>query len=79
MSEGDLSGPIHSQLTFPLLLFTVGVILIWIGYSQYLEFNLNQVDYLRLRPDNQTTVLLILGGASSVVGILGFIRGYLYR
>lgn len=79
MSEGNSSDTIHSQLVFPLLLFAVGVILCWIGYSQYLEFNLDQATYLMLRPENQIFLLMIAGGASTVVGILGLIRGYLYR
>ena len=79
MSEGDLSGSIHSQIVFPLLLLTVGAILLSIGYSQYIEFYLDQADYLRLQPDNRTTLLLIIGGASATAGILGTIRGYIYR
>lgn len=79
MSEDNLSDSIHSQLAFPLLLFAVGAILLWTGYTQFLEFKQNQADYLMLRPDNQTIVLLILGGASIIAGFLGSIRGYLYR
>lgn len=79
MSEGDLSGSIHSQLVFPLLLLAVGAILLSIGYSQFLEFNLDQAEYLRLQPDNRITLLLIIGSASATAGILGTIRGYLYR
>lgn len=79
MSEGNFSDSIHSQATFPLLLFAVGAMMLWVGTSQYSKFINELANYLLLRPDNQTTLLIIIGVASILAGFLGLLRGYLYR
>lgn len=79
MSERDFSDSIHSKVSFAFLLFAVGVTLLWAGSAQYSTFIDNLPDYILLRPDHQTTLFFVLGASSLTAGLLGLIRGYLYR
>lgn len=79
MSERNTSDFIHSNFVFPLLLLIAGAAVLWIGYTQYLQFERDLADYLMPRPENQTILLLIVGASCMIAGLLGLVRGYLYR
>ncbi len=74
MSEGSVSDLLSKSVWFPLILLIMGLVLLWMGNRELIQFQESLPDYITLRPDSATLWLLILGAASTAAGIAGLLR-----
>lgn len=75
MSESNRSGRYIKKRLFPVFSLFAGLILLWIGNQEYLQFRSEVETYVTARPGSQAIWFLIFGTAASVAGIVGLLRG----
>ncbi|MCC5940373.1 MAG: DUF3185 family protein [Balneolaceae bacterium] len=75
MSEGSFSDLFSDSKWFPAILLVAGLIFLWMGNREFLQFQETLPSYISLRPESGTIWLLIVGAAATAAGITGLLRG----